>query len=75
MKTGGGNRWPDFEKYWGTASRDPDTLHDEMKFPGMATETAQYIVDNLPHIKGRSSALPMKTKRKRHLLVWAFHEI
>ena len=59
MNAGVGDKWPDWKRYWGTDSKDPDTIHEEMQFPGMSPEAAQYVVDNLD-VKGNLSHLNSK---------------
>ncbi len=43
--TGWGNRWPDAERYLGTAQRGPDAV-PLLHFPGISPTTAQWLVDH-----------------------------
>jgi kynurenine formamidase len=45
LKTGWGDRWPDPERYLGTALKGPEAV-PELHFPGLSPEAAQWIVDN-----------------------------
>ena len=44
LRTGWGERWPDRERYLGTAARGPDAVRD-LHFPGLSEEGARWLVD------------------------------
>lgn len=45
FRTGWGDRWPDRERYLGTATMGPAAV-PELHFPGLAPETARWLVEN-----------------------------
>jgi kynurenine formamidase len=45
LNTGWGSRWPDPERYLGTARTGPDAV-PELHFPGLHKDAAQWLVDN-----------------------------
>ncbi|MDX1622911.1 MAG: cyclase family protein [Gemmatimonadota bacterium] len=44
IRTGWGARWPDAERYLGTAERGPDAVPD-LHFPGLHEEAARWLVE------------------------------
>jgi kynurenine formamidase len=44
LRTGWGERWPDPERYLGTAARGPDAVAD-LHFPGLSEEGAAWLVE------------------------------
>lgn len=44
LRTGWSKRWPDRERYLGTAKRGPEALSN-LRFPGLAPEAARWLVE------------------------------
>ncbi|MGD2152236.1 MAG: cyclase family protein [Gemmatimonadales bacterium] len=45
LNTGWGSRWPDPERYLGTARTGPEAI-PELHFPGLHRDAAQWLIDN-----------------------------